>query len=84
MNRQAFFVPKVLLCGDEMEFISRVSGQRPFKIVGHVQFKGEANGEKFDFLQDRRVSIDEKLCDSQELFNVIKEGGQLLSSMTIT
>ena len=74
MNRQTFFVPKVLLCGDETEFISRVGGQRPFKIVGHVKFRGEANGEDFDFLKDRRVSIDDKLCDTAEFFKVIKEG----------
>lgn len=74
MNSQTLFVPKVLLCGDEAEFISRVGGQRPFKIVGHVEFRGEANGEKFDFSQDGKVLIDDKLCDSAELLNVVKEG----------
>ena len=29
------FTPRILLCGDEAEFLSRV-GQRPFKIVGRL------------------------------------------------
>ena len=37
------FIPKILLCGDDLEFISQV-GNRPFKIVGHVQFTGKVDG----------------------------------------
>lgn len=44
MNGENSFVPKILLCGDEAEFISRVGEKRPFKIVGHLQFVGKVDG----------------------------------------
>ena len=36
------FIPKILLCGDEAEFLSRV-GQRPFKIVGRLPIAGKVD-----------------------------------------
>lgn len=37
------FVPNILLCGNDEEFVSR-AGDRPHKIVGHVQFTGKVDG----------------------------------------
>ena len=36
------FIPKILLCGDEAEFLSRV-GQRPFKIIGRLPVAGKVD-----------------------------------------
>lgn len=70
------FVPKILLCGDEAEFISRIGGQRPFKIVGHIEFSGEKDGEKFDYVQDGKILFDDKLCDINEPLNMLRGGEQ--------
>ncbi len=75
MNNESSFVPKILLCGDEAEFISRVGGQRPFKIVGHVQFRGALNGQKFDFAQDGNLLLNDKICRADELLKMIRSGG---------
>lgn len=75
MNGETFFVPKILLCGDEAEFISRVGDKRSFKIVGHVQFGGEKDGQKFNFTQDGKFLLDDRLCESSELLNMIRGGG---------
>lgn len=74
MNGNTFFVPKILLCGDEAEFISRVGDKRPFKIVGHVQFCGEKYGQKFNFVQDGKILLNDRLCESSELLNMIRGG----------
>ena len=44
MQSELNFIPKILLCGDEAEFLSRV-GERPFKIIGHAYIFGK--GFKF-------------------------------------
>ena len=67
MNNPSF-VPRILLCGEEAEFFSRV-GQRPFKIVGKVQFSGEVDGQPFNFLQDGKIFLDGK---SQPLDALVK------------
>ena len=74
MISKSVFVPRILLCGDEMEFILRV-GQRPFKIVGHVQFRGETNGQKFDFAQDGKLLLNDKILNAVELSKMIRRGG---------
>lgn len=81
MNGETSFVPKILLCGDEAEFISRVDGQRPYKIVGHVTFSGEAGGQKFDFTQDGKILLDDKLREGKDLSNMIRGGVLTLSSL---
>lgn len=62
MNGDSSFVSKILLCGNEAEFISRVGEQRPFKIVGHLAFSGEKDREKFDCVKDGKVLLDDKIC----------------------
>jgi len=73
MQRELNFVPKILLCGDEAEFLSRV-GQRPFKIVGRVQLSGEVDGQQFNFFQDGRLFLDGKLRHINDLLNMIRGG----------
>ena len=83
MNGETFFVPKILLCGDEAEFISRVGDKRSFKIVGHVQFGGEKDGQKFNYTQDGKFLLDDRLCESSELLNMIR-GGVLITLFLTT
>ena len=62
------FIPQILLCGDEAEFLARV-GQRPFKIVGNVKIFGEVDGQPLNFLQDGKIVLDGKLQNFGELLN---------------
>jgi hypothetical protein len=74
MNNQGF-VPKVLLCGDESKFLSRI-GNRPVKIVGRVQITGTVNtGEsvyKLDFAKDGKVSFNDELKEVSSLRNFLQ------------
>ena len=72
MVSELSFVPKILLCGDEAEFLSRV-GQRPFKIVGRVQLSGEVDGQQFNLFRDGKLLFDGKLQHINELFKMIQE-----------
>ena len=81
MNVETSFVPKVLLCGDEAEFISRVGGQRPFKIVGHVAFGGTKDGQKFNYVEDGTVLFNDKLCDISEPLKMLRGGRSRLSCL---
>lgn len=74
MYKENYFVPKILICGDKAEFLARI-GQRPFKLVGEVNFVGEAEGQQFHFLRDGKFSIDGKLHNYPELINILKGGG---------
>ena len=68
------FVPNILLCGDEVEFASRI-GERPYKIVGHVQFTGKVDGGgDYDFTKDGKFLLNDKLCAGEELTKIIKSG----------
>ena len=69
------FIPQILLCGDEAEFLARV-GQRPFKIVGNVKIFGEVDGQPLNFLQDGKIVLDGKLQNFGELLNRVG-GGRL-------
>ena len=60
------YIPRILLCGDRAEFLSEI-GERPFVIVGQIEFFGEAEGQKFDLFQDGRFSIDGKLQQNNML-----------------
>ena len=71
MQRELNFVPKILLCGDEAEFLSRV-GQRPFKIVGRVQLVGEVDGQQFNLFRDGKLLLDGKLQHINDLLNMIR------------
>jgi len=68
MQGELSFVPRILLCGDEAEFLSRV-GQRPFKIAGRVKLFGEVDGQPLNFLQDGKIFLDGKLQHFGELLN---------------
>ena len=82
MYEENYFVPKILLRGDKAEFLARV-GQRPFKLIGEINFVGEAEGQQFHFLRDGKFSLDGKLKNYQELTTILKGGGQSTSfSMT--
>lgn len=74
MHSELNFVPRILLCGDEAEFLSRV-GQRPFKIVGRVGLFGEVDGQPLNFLQDGRIFLDGKIQHVNELLNRCGGGG---------
>ena len=71
MHSELNFVPRILLCGDEADFFSRV-GQRPFKIVGRMQLAGIFDGQAINFLQDGRIFLDGKIQHVNEL---LKRGG---------
>ena len=71
MYEENYFVPKILLRGDKTEFLARV-GQRPFKLVGEINFVGEAEGQQFHLLRDKKFSLDGKLKDYQELSKILK------------
>ena len=74
MGSEFAFVPRILLCGDEAEFLARV-GQRPFKIVGHAQIVGEVDGQPLNFLQDGKIFLDGKIQHVNELLNALTGGG---------
>ena len=63
------FVPKILLCGDESEFFSRVE-ERPFKIIGHAKI----SGKDFDFVRDGKIFFDDKLQDLPALVKFLQSG----------
>ena len=69
MGNEFGFVPKILLCGDEAEFLSQV-GERPFKIVGHAQISGDG----FDFVQDNKIFFNDKLQDLPALVKFLQSG----------
>ena len=61
------FIPKILLCGDESDFFSRVE-ERPFKIVGHAKI----SGEDFNFLQDGKIFFNDELQDLPALVKFLR------------
>ena len=69
MGNEFSFVPKILLCGDEAEFLSRI-GERPFKIVGQAQISGDG----FDFVQDNKIFFNDKLQDLPALVKFLQSG----------
>ena len=73
MYEENYFVPKILLRGDKAEFFARI-GQRPFKLVGEINFVGEAEGQQFHFLRDGKFSLNGKLHGYQELVTILKGG----------
>ena len=73
MIEENVFVPKILLCGSREEFFSQV-GQRPFKIVGQVEFFGMMAEHQINFLQDGKFLLNDKLVEYPEIPNMIREG----------
>ncbi|MBQ6005009.1 MAG: DUF4422 domain-containing protein [Selenomonadaceae bacterium] len=74
MPNDVSFVPKILLCGDEAKFLSKI-GDRPFKIVGHAKIAGEVDGQKFDFVQDNKIFFNGKLQDLPALIKFLQSNG---------
>ena len=75
MIDENFFVPRILLCGDREEFFARV-GQRPFELVGQVEFFGES-GHEFDLLREGKFLLNGKPVALSELSKMIR--GEVLS-----
>ena len=73
MNSELSFVPKILLCGDEAEFLSRI-GERPFKLVGHAQIAGVVDGQSFDFVRDNKIFFNNELQDLPALVKFLQSG----------
>ena len=73
MHDELSFIPRILLCGDEQEFFSRI-GNRPFKIVGHVEVQGKVGKKEFHFGQDGRIFYNDKLHDFNELSEFLLSG----------
>ncbi|MBR3499570.1 MAG: DUF4422 domain-containing protein [Selenomonadaceae bacterium] len=69
MQNDLSFVPKILLCGDEANFFSRI-GNRPFKIVGHAKIFGEG----FDFRHDGKIFFNGKVQDLDALIKYLDSG----------
>ncbi|MBR0289310.1 MAG: hypothetical protein IJQ82_10055 [Selenomonadaceae bacterium] len=77
MQGELSFVPRILLCGDEAEFISR-AGRRPFNIVGRVKIFGEVDGQPLNFLKDGKVFLNGKLQHFSELLNTVMGGVSII------
>ena len=60
------FIPRILLCGDEAEFLSK-AGQRPFKIIGHVKLSKT-------FTSDGKISFNDKPQAWNALAKFLHEG----------
>lgn len=74
MNTENFFVPKILLCGDKAEFLARVN-QRPYQLVGQIEFSGSAENKNFNFLKDGYFAINGKLFNYNNLPKILTGGG---------
>lgn len=77
MQSELNFIPQILLCGEEAEFLSRV-GQRPFKIVGHVKLFGEVDEQPLNFLQDGKIFLNGKLQHFGELLKSLWGGASTI------
>ena len=73
MQGELSFVPRILLCGDEAEFLSRV-GRRPFEIVGRAKLFGEVDGQPLNFLRDGKIFLDGKIQHFNELLDILRGG----------
>ncbi len=71
MHNELDFVPNILLCCDETEFVSKV-WNKFFNIVGHVQFSGEIDGKLFDFVKDGKVLLNGELQDVSVLDELLR------------
>ena len=67
------FMPRILLCGDEQEFLSQV-GQRPFKIVGQVKLSGKVGKQKFNLKEDGKIFFNDKLQSWENLAEFLHGG----------
>lgn len=70
MIEEKIFVPRILFCGSREEFFARVA-QRPFEIVGQVEFIGES-GHEFDLLNSGKFLLNDKPVELAELPKLLK------------
>lgn len=70
MNKPRF-VPRILLCGEEADFLTRVS-QRPFQIIGSVKFFGEVDGQRLNFPQDDKIYLNGKFQTLNDFFQMLQ------------
>ena len=73
MSSELNFIPRILLCGNEQEFFSRI-GTRPFKIVGHFEIQGKVGKKEFNFKQDGRSFFNDKVHEFAELTEFLLSG----------
>ena len=69
MQNDLSFVPKILLCGDEASFFSRI-GRRPAKVIGHAKI----SSVDFDFRHDGKIFFERKLQDLDALKKFLDSG----------
>ena len=69
MQNDLSFVPKILLCGDEANFFSRI-GNHPYKIIGRAKI----SDVNFDFRHDGKIFFDGKLQDLDALSKYLDSG----------
>ncbi|MBR4384756.1 MAG: DUF4422 domain-containing protein [Selenomonadaceae bacterium] len=67
------YIPRILLCGDETEFLARVDN-RPYKIIGHAKISGEVDGQQFNIIKDEKVFFNDELQDFNALKNFLLGG----------
>ncbi len=67
------YIPRILLCGDESEFLARVDN-RPYKIIGHLKISGEVDGQPFNVTKDKKVFFNDELQDFDALKNFLLGG----------
>ena len=60
------YIPRILLCGDEAEFLARVD-KRPYKVIGLLKISGEVDGQEFNITADRKVFFNGELRDFDAL-----------------
>lgn len=76
------YIPKILLCGNKEEFYAQI-GQTPFKIVGQIEFIGEAEGKAFNFVKEGTFALDGKLTAPLEMPKLLREAADYLVFLNI-
>ena len=67
------YIPRIMLCGDESEFLARVDN-RPYKIIGQLKISGEVDGQQFNVTKDKKVFFNDELQDFDALKNFLLGG----------
>ena len=65
------FLPKILLRGEKSIFFLQCT-QRPFELVGQIDFFGESDGHQFNILKDGNFSINGKIQNYKELPKILR------------
>ena len=70
------FIPKILLRGEKSIFFLQCT-QRPFELVGQIDFFGESAGHQFNILKYGIFSINGKIQNYQRIAENPAGGGGL-------